>query len=259
MCIADAHLVLPVDNTEAVTPGSSLCRSVIRSPTLISMGLRKNRHFSFLEGNGTSRTRRPYLYFKDTSATERGKEICWARIPMLCFVQRSLRQARLIGFTPAGLIVKSQTGGSHATHRNIWWLCRCSSCTLPLGGGSVLQKSAWQFPSRGSLCWTWGKSNNKRREGRKKKTLSAHSICSWCYKVHPSFGKLLSCQLTAEGKQIDGILKRRILTKRPTQKPVRQKARSFEICGFCFQSAFTLMWISSVAVELLFAPSLNGV
>lgn len=172
MCIADAYLVLPVDNTEAVTPGSSLCRSVIRSPTLISMGLRKNRHFSFLEGNGTSRTRRPYLYFKDTSAIEWGKEICWARILMLCFVQRSLRQAHLIGFTPAGLIVKSQTGGSHATHWNIW-LWRCSSCTLPLGGGSVLQKSAWQFPSRGSLCWTWGK---VIKEGRKKNIISSFNL-----------------------------------------------------------------------------------
>lgn len=73
LCIANACRVLPLEKMEAAAPGSSLCRSLIRSPTLISMGLRKNRHFSFLDGNGTSRTKRPYLYFKDTSATQRGR------------------------------------------------------------------------------------------------------------------------------------------------------------------------------------------
>lgn len=60
----------PWENTEAVTPGSSFCISAIRSPTLISIGWRKNQHFSFLEGNGTSRTKRPYLYFKEASAAQ---------------------------------------------------------------------------------------------------------------------------------------------------------------------------------------------
>lgn len=77
VCIANSCSILPLEQTEAVTPGSSLCTSVIRSPTFISMGRRKNRHFSLLEGNGTSRTKRPYLYFKNTSATQRG-EICGA-------------------------------------------------------------------------------------------------------------------------------------------------------------------------------------
>ncbi|TNN89415.1 hypothetical protein EYF80_000018 [Liparis tanakae] len=55
----------PVDTAE-----EDAARSAIRSPTLISMGRRKNRHFSFLEGSGTSRTKRPYLYLRDTSGTQ---------------------------------------------------------------------------------------------------------------------------------------------------------------------------------------------
>lgn len=64
----------PLERTAAVTPESSRCRSVIRSPTFISMGLRKNRHFSFLDGSGTSSTRRPRLYSKDKSA--KNKYLC---------------------------------------------------------------------------------------------------------------------------------------------------------------------------------------
>lgn len=92
--------VPPSEKTEAAAPGSSLCRSAIRSPTFISMGLRKNRHFSFLEGNGTSRTKRPCLYFKDTSATHWGGRSAFRGLNLhfhaTCLVHRSSSQADVL-------------------------------------------------------------------------------------------------------------------------------------------------------------------
>ena len=173
MCIADAYRVLPVDNTEAVTPGSSLCRSVIRSPTLISMGLRKNRHFSFLEGNGTSRTRRPYLYFKDTSATEWGKEICCACIS--CCVLWKDHYAHFISFTQRDWLWSHQQGAA-MQHTERYDYVDAVAVLYHWGAGVCCRKVLDNFQV-GAVS-VEPEEKVVRKEGGKKKTLSADSICS---------------------------------------------------------------------------------
>ena len=62
---------LPVVSTAAVViPESSRCRSCMKSLTVMSMGLRKKRHVSLLEGSGRATTGRPCLYCTDTSTEE---------------------------------------------------------------------------------------------------------------------------------------------------------------------------------------------
>lgn len=100
---------IPLEKTDAVAPGSSFCTSAIRSPTLISRGLRKNRHFSFLDGRWTSRARRPCLCLSDTSAKQRGFTFG------LC-MNRNVYSRKRIGSFPRG----------------------CNGSTLPLEGSCVL-------------------------------------------------------------------------------------------------------------------------
>lgn len=108
---------------EAVTPGSSLCTSSMRSPTLISMGRRKKRHFSFLEGSGTSSTKRPYLYFKETSAIEELQPILMQLVFFFFLCKKKCKE--------------------HAK-QNV-----CNINVLPSGGASVLQNSTAGLLSKG--------------------------------------------------------------------------------------------------------------